>query len=148
MTPSLSTSTRYILPTGLPELHQQTNEWRSDLGLWKQELAFFGRLIDQYGKDLCLRDEIRELNHFRFLLNYYSSDLMNSLAARIGNHEVHLGLLMKELERQDESGYRTEHNALARQVQAFEQEYLCFKNELYGLLEKALNRSKTKMEQA
>jgi len=145
MAPTLKGSTEYLLPPGLTELHQQTLDWESDLALWKQEFAIFERLINKYRKELHLKGELEELNHLRFLLNYYSYDLVNSLSSRISEDKSRLKSLMDFQEHQDESAYRTEHEALAMRILTFEQEFICFKNDLYKLLEKGLARKKRRM---
>ena len=134
-----------MLPPGLTELHQQTLDWASDLALWKQEFAIFERLINKYRKELHLKGELEELNHLRFLLNYYSYDLLNSLSSRISEDKSRLKSLMDLQEHQDESSYRAEHEALAMRILTFEQEFICFKNDLYKLLEKGLARKKRRM---
>ena len=146
MVSTLTGSTQYLLPSGLAELHQQTLAWESDLALWKQEFAIFERLIAKYRKELRLKTEIDELSHFRFLLNYYSFDLVSSLSGKIGADKALLKSLMELQVSQDESAYRTEHEALALRILTFEQEFICFKNDLYNLLEKGLARKKRRIQ--
>jgi hypothetical protein len=138
MATSLSTSTHYMLQPSLIDLHQKSIEWESNIELWKRELAFFKKLIDEYGKELHRRDDVEERNHFKLLLNFYANDLMGSLTAKIQNHETSLKPLMKNRNSQDESTYRSEHKTLSYQIRAFEKEFLCYKNELYLLMEKVL----------
>lgn len=135
-----------MLPPGLTELHHQTLGWESDLALWKQEFAIFERLIAKYKKELRLKSEADELSHLRFLLNYYSYDLVSSLSGRIGAHKSLLKSLMELREQQDESSFRIDHEVLALRILTFEQEFICFKNDLYNLLEKGLARRKRRIE--
>ena len=146
MASTLTGSTQYLLPPGLAELHLQTLAWESDLALWKQEFPIFERQIEKYWKELRLRAELDELSHFRFLLNYYSYDLVTSLSEKISVHKAHLKSLMEIQGEQDESAYRTEHEALALRILTFEQEFVCFKNDLYNLLEKGLARKKRRSQ--
>lgn len=144
MTPSLPSSTEYLLPPGLGDLHQKTLTWESNIELWKRELSFFQKLISEYGTQLQLREHIREREHFRMLLNYYKDQLMNSFANKMIKHESKLKSLMSDGKLQDESKYRDEHHELERQIAAFEKELHCYKNELYLLIEKVLLKNKLK----
>jgi hypothetical protein len=144
MTPSLPSSTEYLLPPGLGDLHQKTLKWESNIELWKRELAFFQKLISQYGTHLQLREHIREREHFKMLLNYYKDQLMKSFMSKMIKHEDKLKLLLSDGKKQDESTYRNEHSELERQINAFEKELHCFKHELYLLIEKVLLKNKLK----
>lgn len=146
MTPTLSASNHYLLQQGLSDLHQQTIEWESDLALWREEFAFFEKLVAKYRKELRLRGELEDLDHIRFLLNYYSYDLASSLKDQIANHKSRLKSLMDLRTMQDESAYRAEHNELALKILTLEQEVVCFKNDLYNLLEKGLARNKKRLQ--
>jgi hypothetical protein len=142
MTPSLSTSNTFILPLSLQDLHQRTLEWESSLELWKRELSFFRKLIDQYGRQLHLREEINEREHFRFLLSFYSGELMNSLSNKIRLHETNLKPLIRGKNTQDEQAYRDEHQQLEKQMKAIEREFHCYKGELFSLVEKVIAKQK------
>ena len=143
---TLTTSTRYLLPPGLQELHQETLEWESTLGLWKEELAFFTRLIPKYRNELRTRTEIQELNHVRFLLDYYYNELIPTLEARLAAQKAQLRVLMEPGSVQDESKCRNTHASLAKQIHSCEQEFTSFRDELYTLMEKALSRTKFRKE--
>lgn len=143
---TLTTSTRYLLPPGLPELHRQCLEWESALGLWKEELGFFARLIQKYRHELRTRTQMQELNHNRFLLDYYYNEFIPVLEARLAAQKAQLRRLMEPKEVQDESHCRRTHEALAHQIASFDQEFTCFRNELYDLMEKAITRTKFRRE--
>ncbi|HEX5172309.1 MAG TPA: hypothetical protein VFW11_24205 [Cyclobacteriaceae bacterium] len=144
MTPSLPSSTEFLLPPGLGDLHQKTLTWESNIELWKRELTFFQKLIAEYGTQLQLRDHIKEREHFKMLLNYYKNQLMNTYSGKMIRHEEKLKSLMSDGMRQEESKYRDEHHELERQINTFEKELQCFKHELYLLIEKVLLRNKLK----
>lgn len=135
-----------MLPPGLHELHRQGLEWESDLQLWKEELDFFTRLILTYRHGLRTRTQIQELNHTRFLLDYYINELIPTLEARVAVQKAHLRTLMELREVQDESRCRSNHAALAQQIAIFEEEFSCFRDELFALVEKASMRIKSSME--
>ena len=143
---SLTTSTQYLLPPGLPELHRQSVEWESTLALWKEELDFFTRLILKYRHELRTRTQIQELNHIRFLLDYYANELIPILEVRLATQKAQLRALMEPQELQDESRCRRAHAELAEQMNSFAKEFACFRDELYALIEKAVERTKAVAE--
>lgn len=143
---TLATSTQYMLPPGLPELHRQTLDWESNLSLWKEELGFFTGLILKYRHELRTRTQIQELNHMRFLLDYYSNELMPILEAKIASQKAQLRELMGQQGVQDEWRCRHAHTALAQQIATFEEEFACLRDELYSLMEKAITRTKERMD--
>jgi len=139
---TLTTTTRYLLPPGLHELHKQVLEWESTLGLWEEELGFFSRLIPKYRQELRTRTQMQELNHVRFLLDYYENELIPLLETRLSAQKAHLRTLMEPRLLQDESTARNTQALLADQFSAFEKEFACFRDELFALLEKAVSRHK------
>lgn len=141
MSLSISTSTNYLLQRSLQDLHRRTLEWESNISFWKQELQFFKKLINVYGSQLHLREQIHERDHFTMLLDYYSGELMDSLSKKIHDHEDHLRPLTKNVNSQDENEYRAEHRALEKQMKAIEREFLCYKSELFSLVEKVMFRN-------
>lgn len=110
--------------------------------MWKRELIFFQKLIKEYGEQLHRRDEVKECDHFKMLLDYYAGQLMSSLSNKMVHHEVRLKSLMRNTKKQDESDYRKEHGELTRLMSAYKQEFQCYKNELFQLIEKVLVRNK------
>jgi len=142
MTPSLPSSSEFLLPQSLNDLHHTTLEWESKIELWKRELIFFQKLIKEYGEQLHRREDVRECDHFKMLLDYYAGQLMTSLTKKMNNHEVRLKALMRNRKKQDEANYRKEHAELTRLMNAYENEFQCYKNELYQLVEKVMVRNK------
>lgn len=139
MTTSLPTpSSGYLLEESLKDLHQKTLEWESSLEFWKRELAFFKKLMDDYGRDLHMRNQIEEREHFKQLLSYYTDGLMNSLTIRIRQHEASLKQLLNAKDKQDETSYRLDHKTLEFQISTFQKEFQSYKHELYSLIEKVL----------
>jgi len=105
-------------------------------------LIFFHKLIKEYGSHFHRRDEVKECDHFKMLLDFYAGQLMSSLSSKMIDHEVRLKALMRNTNKQDESGYRKEHRELARLMSAYEKEFQCYKHELFQLIEKVLVRGK------
>lgn len=138
MTPALSTSTEHMLSESLNNLHHKTIEWESNIEFWKHELNFFKKLLNKYGNNLESWKDIKEREHFRELLGYYSGNLMEVLNQKLIQHEADLRPLLDNESHQDEMAYRNEHDALRKQIEAFEQEFKVYKSELYELIEKAM----------
>lgn len=144
MTPSLPSSTKYLLPPGLGDLHQKTLAWESSIELWKREFDFFQKILDEYGSHLQLREDLKEREHFKMLLDYYRNKLMHSFSVKMIKHEAKLKYLLNGERMQNEYHYRDEHRELERQITAFEKEFQAYKHELYLLIEKVLLKNKNK----
>lgn len=134
----LTSPTDYLLAPSLQELHKKTLEWDSCIGLWRQELAFFKKLINGYGTKLSHRENVKEREHLALLLDFYAGGLMDELTAKISEHEAHLATLVQASTRQNENHYRIEHRALEKRFSAFDEEFQCYKHELYSLIEKVM----------
>lgn len=135
------TSSRYLLPTSLEDLHHRTREWQSCLEFWKRELDFFRKLIDRYGKQLKYRHNIEEREHLRQLLSYYSGPMMDSLTDSIHHHEARLKPILKNEGIQDEAMFREEHDTMEQTILTIEHEIKAYRNELYILIEKVLHHN-------
>lgn len=136
----LGTSQQYVLLQSLEDLHHKTIEWQSHLEFWRQELAFFKKLIKRYGIKIRLRHNIQECKHLRQLLGYYSGDMILSLSHIISQHEHKLKFLLSNGKIQDEQTFRAEHEAMEDQLTAVEKEIKAYKAELFDLIEKVLSK--------
>lgn len=132
-----SVTDRYILQPALLSKHRQTLEWLSAAVLWKRELAFFQKLLDQYSPTLTAVEDKKKIDHFQNLIIYYNGELIDSLASRLRQHEKKLAEM---LESKDESKieYFKEHETLMAELEALGRQFNEYKEELFGFIEKAL----------
>jgi DNA primase large subunit len=132
-----SVTDRYILQPTLLAKHRKTLEWLSSTVLWKRELAFFQKLLDQFAKNFQSTEDKKKIDHFQNLIVYYNGELADSLASRLRQHEKKLA---ETLESRDESKteYFMEHDALMNELESFNNRFVQIKGELFSFVESAM----------
>ncbi len=136
MISALLNSGKYVIEPGLIEMHQSSLEWLSSTELWKQEVDFFQKLLDNYAAKGILPKDKKNVSHFQNLVTYYGGELIGALRKKIKNHEHNLAHMLKE--RQDEKEYYEVHNQLQEELGAFIKTYHSFKSEFFTFIEKKL----------
>jgi hypothetical protein len=133
----LSTTGKYILEPSLMDMHQSSLEWLSTTVLWKQEVAFFQKLLDSYVAKGTSTDEKKKVSHFQNLITYYGGELIDSLRKKIKLHEHKLANMMQELKGSDKE-YYDEHGELLDELSAFMKTFNSFKSEFFAFIDKKL----------
>jgi hypothetical protein len=119
------------------DLHQSSLEWLSTTVLWKQEVAFFQKLLDSYVAKGTSTDEKKKVSHFQNLITYYGGELIDSLRKKIKLHEHKLANMMQELKGSDKE-YYDEHGELLDELSAFMKTFNSFKSEFFAFIDKKL----------
>jgi hypothetical protein len=137
MISALSNTSHYILQPSLVEMHRKSLEYLSATVLWKRELRFFQKLLDQYAPKFSSPDEKKKVSHFQSLLTYYSAELIDQLNQKIRHHE---GDLAQMLQKKNESDftYFGQHTELIAQLESFHKSYDVFHHDLYDFIETAM----------
>jgi hypothetical protein len=133
----LSTTDKYILQPSLVGMHRESITWLSATLLWKRELHFFQKLLDQYApkmKSLALK---KQIDHFQSLITYYNGELVDLLHKKLREHENHLARMLKELNEADVVYYQ-EHKGIIEEVSAFAKSFGELKHELFEAIEKQM----------
>lgn len=127
----------YILQPSLLNKHMKTLEWLSATVLWKKELTFFQKLLDQYASAFTTDDDKNQAHHLQNIITYYKDELIDSLASKLRLHEKKLADM---LESKDElkTAYIQEHQALMNELQAANDQFRSYKDELFSLVEKIM----------
>jgi hypothetical protein len=127
----------YILQPSLLTKHTKTLEWLSATVLWKKELTFFQKLLDQYASGFTTADDKNQAHHLQNIIIYYKDELIDSLASKLRLHEKKLADM---LESKDElkTAYIQEHQALMNELQAANDQFRNYKDELFTLIEKIM----------
>jgi hypothetical protein len=127
----------YILQPSLLTKHMKTLEWLSATVLWKKELMFFQKLLDQYAGKFTTAEDKRRVYHLQNIIIYYKDELIDSLASKLRLHEKKLADM---LESKDElkTAYIQEHHALMNELQAASDQFRNYKEELFSLVEKIM----------
>ncbi len=133
----LSATGKYMLEPSLMEMHHSSLEWLSTSVLWKQEVAFFQKLLDAYVIKGTTTDEKKKISHFQNLITYYGGELIDQLRKKIKTHEHRLADMLQELKGSDHE-YDEEHGELLEELSSFLKTFNSFKSEFFAFVEKKL----------
>ncbi|NJN28875.1 MAG: hypothetical protein HC819_24355 [Cyclobacteriaceae bacterium] len=133
----LSTTGKYLLQPSLMEMHHSSLEWLSTTVLWKQEVAFFQKLLDQHSPRATSLDDKKKVSHFQNMITYYGGELIDTLRKKIKIHEHKLADRLKELKTTD-SEYYQEHGELMEELGAFMKTFNSFKSDFFTFIDLTL----------
>jgi hypothetical protein len=133
----LSTTNHYILQPSLVEMHRKSLEYLSATVLWKRELRFFQKLLDQYALKFSSTGDKKKVSHFQSLITYYSAELIDQLNQKIRHHEADLAKMLQEKNESD-TAYFSQHKELIAQLESFAKSYDDFHHDLYDFIETAM----------
>jgi len=130
----ISITDQYILQPGLLDKHKKTLDWLSASVLWKRELMFFQKLLDQYAPRFSAVDDKKKIDHFQNLLLYYRGEAVDTLTHKLRQHEKQLASM---LETQDETKteYFKEHDVLMAEMSTFNTQFAKYKAALFTFIE-------------
>jgi len=134
-----SITDNYIIQPTLLTKHKKTLEWLSAAVLWKRELAFFQKLLDQYAPKFKTTDDKKKIDHFQSLITYYRHEHIDALTTRLRLHEKKLAEM---LETKDETKveYFKEHDGLMNELEATNTQFTQNKEELFSFIESAMTK--------
>lgn len=133
----LSATGKYVLQPSLMEMHHGSLEWLSTTVLWKQEVAFFQKLLDTYSQKAISVEDKKKVSHFQNVITYYGGELIDTLRKKIKVHEHKLADMLKELKGSD-TEYFDEHGELMEELSAFMKTFNSFKSEFFAFIDKQL----------
>lgn len=132
----LSTTNRYILQPNLIDMHHKSLAWLSATALWKRELGFFQKLLDQTAPRTT-PEQKPQVGHFQSLITYYGGELVDTLRGKLRDHENTLAGMLQSLSERD-TQYFKEHSGIMEEMEAFQSAFVGFKHQFYEFVEKAL----------
>jgi hypothetical protein len=132
-----SVTDKYILQPTLIAKHKKTLEWLSAAVLWKIELSFFQKILDQSAPKLSTADEKQQIDHFQNIIIYYKGELIDSLTARLRSHEKKLADMLQSKD-ETKVGYFKEHDELMNALESLSDQFAEYKTNFYAFVEKAL----------
>ena len=132
-----SVTDKYILQPSLLSKHKKSLEWLSAAVLWKQELSFFQKLLDQYSPKLTAVDDKKRIDHFQTLITYYRDELINTFTSRLRDHEKKLAEML-ELRDESKTEYFKEHDGLMGELESLSSQFAEYKGEFFAFIEKAM----------
>lgn len=130
----------YMLSSSLTDLHKMSVEWASEIELWRAEVKFFQKLLDQYAPKIESIDHRKELDHFQNLIIYYGGELIDEFRQSVSRHEKHLSALLSDKNVQDEESYREAHHKIGDRIETYSKEFRQFKKELFEFVEKFMKK--------
>lgn len=132
-----SVTDNYILQPTLLHKHKKTLEWLSTVILWKRELAFFQKLLDQYALKFSSMDDKKKIDHFQNLIIYYKGELIDALSTRLRLHEKKLAEML-EFRDETKTDYFKEHDGLMNELEALNTQFLNNKEDFFEFIEMAM----------
>jgi hypothetical protein len=136
----LATTQKYILQPSLLDMHRQSLEWLSASELWKRELSFFQKLLDQSAPRDTAEDHKQQVGHFQSLITYYDGELVDTLRKKLREHESRLAHTLKELKESDTT-YFKEHSGIMEELESFLNAFAEFKQTFFGFIESSLKKA-------
>jgi hypothetical protein len=133
----LGTTNKYILQPSLMEIHQQSLEWLSYSVLWKRELNFFQKLLDQYASSFFEIEDKKKIDHFQHIITYYKGEVVDDLRKKLKNNEHRLANMLQSLNESD-AEYFTENKSILEEAASFAKTFNEFKHEFFEFIEKAM----------
>jgi DNA repair exonuclease SbcCD ATPase subunit len=119
----------YVLQPALLEKHAKTLAWLSATVLWKSELAFFQKHLEQQAASRLTMEDRREVDHFQNLILFYSVEVIEDMRKKLRNHESKLARML-ETKSEWETQYYKEHNALLEEAEELSQRFEKLKADL------------------
>ncbi len=130
----LASTGRYILQPSLVEMHSNSREWLSALELWKKEVQFFQKLLDQHSTQIVSSDIKKQVDHFQHLITYYGGELISRLRKNLHQHEENLARMLRD-ENEADTEYFSEHKGIMEEVEAFRRTFYQFKHDYIEFIE-------------
>lgn len=131
-------SGKYILQPSLVGMHRETTEWISACELWKRELAFFQKLLDQHAPKMSEVEFKKQIDHYQHLITYYQGELVDHLRKKLKDHEKKLALMLKELNESD-TEYFKKHAGIMDEVSGFAKVFAEFKHGFFAFIERGFS---------
>ena len=106
----------YVLQPALLEKHARTLAWISATVLWKSELAFFQKQIEELSALRLTREDRSEVNHFQNLIHFHTVEVIEDMRKKLRTHESKLARML-ETKSEWETQYYKEHGGLMEEAE-------------------------------
>lgn len=133
----LSTTDKYILQPSLISMHRQTLDWISATQLWKRELEFFQKLLEQASPKAVSVEQKKQVDHFQSLITYYGGELIAVLHKRLRAHESRLATMLQTMNESDVE-YFHEHKNVIDEITTFANVFAEFKHDFFSFIERQI----------
>lgn len=124
----------HLLEPSLENLHSESQQWVSEVELWKLELNFFQKLLDNSAPKISALSDKKELSHLQNLITYYNGELLDEFKQKVRRHKKYLANKLLINEDIDEEEYRKRHGAILSHLGSFRSEFNMHKKEFFQFL--------------
>lgn len=128
-----ATTTEFLLRESLMDLHKTSNQWVSEVNLWKLELDFFQKLLDANAHKVTTYKGKKTIGHLQNLITYYQGELLYEFAKAVRKHEKYLNRVITG-EISDEESYRVKHDIIDDKITSFREGFKSYKSELFEFI--------------
>lgn len=122
----------------LKSLLYNSNEWKSEVEMWKQELKFFQKLLDKYASKMTTVEQKQKMDHFQNLIIYYDGELLDFFKQKARRHAKYLAEHVENNRPLNKNEYNEKFGSVNTQLNAFSSEFRKYKKEFFQFMEKAL----------
>lgn len=136
MISAISTSKNYVIQPSLIKKHKITLQWLSSLLLWKGELTFFQKTLEENSALFYKVSDKKKIDHFQNLFTYYNGEVVDELRSKIRHHESQMASMLKT-KNETLTQYFKEHDALMDELEIFEKNYKEMKRNFLRFIAKA-----------
>lgn len=129
----------YLLNAGIEVLHAQSNEWLSEIALWRDETAFYYALVvekSMISVPLGTKEILEKIE--KELIKITSGEL-DELQNLVNQHEKLLSNLIENVS-DDEEDYRDKHRLLEMKFSEMERRFKTLKQEIFELVKLSKNK--------
>jgi hypothetical protein len=124
--------TEYLLQASLATLHVESQEWLKEIEFWRDELAFFYKLLREKES---IEDFPKEaLTAMQKELVRIDSEKLEVMKNQVHSHENSLSALLKTTSLQDEEQYRETHRKLLIEIYEVQSLIRNYKKELFSFI--------------
>jgi len=130
-----SVTKNYILQPELIRKHKKTIQWLSSVMMWKSELIFFQKALEEKALLAFKLMDKKRIDHFQNLFLYYTGEVLDGLRSKLRNHENRLASTLKN-KKETANQYFREHDSLMDELETFAKTYSELKTDFLKFMRK------------
>ena len=116
-------------------LHQESQEWLSELAFWRDEVAFFYHLFQSHAEEFSTDKPTAKETETKKQLLHFSSNTIDQLKMEVDAHEQFLAKLMRQASAEDHL-YRMRHEVLEKKFKETENAFRVLKQAIFKMVAK------------
>lgn len=114
--------------------------WLSSVMLWKSELIFFQKELDENAPQFTKTTDKKKVDHFQNLFTYYSGEVIDNLRSKLRQHESRVAMILKAKD-EVRTQYFYEHDSLMDELETFAKSYRELKEDFIKFIVKKNNEA-------